>query len=191
MLSKANDTVVIEVFVKNNIEKFMLLKLDNKCDRKDFNFQPKKQILNNLAESMKVLEFNRVNFSGHVAQNELSQWHLSASLKFHVIQECVVTLEPVTSFIKSKVERVYIDNSSKSIESKPSEIEYEKFEETLNLMDILFEEISLNTPEYPKIKNINKFRENNEKQINYIKGDLDNPFLILKNFSSNNKMRRG
>ena len=71
------------------------------------------------------------------------------------MQECVVTLEPVTSFIKSNVKRVFTEDfssiSEKTIESDLSKAEYEKFEETLNLMDILLEELSLNTPEYPKV----------------------------------------
>ena len=108
------------------------------------------------------------------------------------MQECVVTLEPVTSFIKSNVKRVYTKDfssiSEKTTESDLSKAEYEKFEETLNLMDILLEELSLNTPEYPKVENISKIRKKNEKNMDDQGKDPENPFKILKDLNKKNKI---
>ena len=176
----------------NNLDNIILLKLEANKDKINFNANPKKKVLNFLAKEMKVLSFDKINFFGSFRQNSLSQWKLTANLNFYVTQECVVTLEPVTSFIKSNVKRVYTKDfcsiSEKTTESDLSKAEYEKFEETLNLMDILLEELSLNTPEYPKVENISKIRKKNEKNMGHQGQYPETPFKILKDLNKKNKI---
>ena len=176
----------------NNLDNPILLKLDASKDKIHFNVKPKKKVLSFLAKEMKVLSFDKLNFFGSFQQNSLSRWQLNANLNFHVIQECVVTLEPVTSFINSNVKRVYSKDfstiSEKMTESDLSKAEYEKFEETLNLMDILLEELSLNTPEYPKVENISKIRKKNEETMGDQGKYPENPFKILKDLNKSNKI---
>ena len=176
----------------NKLDNPILLKLDVNKDKINFNVSPKKKVLSSLAKEMKVLRFDKLSFFGNFQQNSLSRWQLNARLNFYVIQECVVTLEPVTSFIKSNVKRVYTKDfssiSEKTAESDLSNAEYEKFEETLNLMDILLEELSLNTPEYPKVENISKIRKKNEETMGDQGKYPENPFKILKDLNKSNKI---
>ena len=180
------------MFHDNNLDNPILLKLDANKDRINFNVSPKKKVLGFLAKEMKVLSFDKLNFFGSFQQNSFSRWELNAHLSFYVIQECVVTLEPVTSFIKSNVKRVYTKDFSsineKTTESDLSKAEYEKFEETLNLMDILLEELSLNTPEYPKVENISKIRKMNEENMGAQGRYPETPFHILKDINKKNKI---
>ena len=180
------------MFHDNNLDNPILLKLDANKDKINFNVSPKKKVLGFLAKEMKVLSFEKLNFFGNFQQNSFSRWQLNANLSFYVIQECVVTLEPVTSFIKSNVKRVYTKDFSsineKTTESDLSKAEYEKFEETLNLMDILLEELSLNTPEYPKVENISKIRKMNEENMGDQGKYLETPFKILKDLNKTNKI---
>ena len=170
----------------------MLIKLDNKRENINFNFQPKNKLLNNLAEKIKVIEFKNINFSGHLLQKSTSEWQLNANLNFIVIQECVVTLELVTTSIKSKVNRIYItgfcENVGKGNEHNLYEIEYEKLEDSIDLKDLLLEELSLLTPEYPKVRDIEKVRGKNDKKYEQMKDDAENPFLILKKLNPENKI---
>ncbi len=176
----------------NNLDNPILLKLDVNKYKINFNVNPKKKVLSFLAKEMKVLSFDKLSFFGSFQQNSLSRWQLNASLNFYVMQECVVTLEPVTSFIKSNVKRVYTKDlppiNEKTTESDLSKAEYEKFEETLNLMDILLEELSLNTPEYPKVENISKIRKKNEKNMDDQGKYPETPFKILKDLNKKNKI---
>ena len=149
-------------------------------------------MLGTLAEKMKVIEFKNINFSGHLLQKSASEWQLNANLNFIVIQECVVTLELVTTSIRSKVKRIYIagfcENAGKGNEHNLYEIEYEKLEENIDLKDLLLEELSLLTPEYPKVRHIDKVRGENDKKYEQMKDDAENPFLILKKLNPENKI---
>ena len=175
----------------NDRHRPILVKLEDTKGKINFNINPKKHILNSLAQEMKVLNFTRLNFFGSIQKDSLNRWQLSASLNFNVVQECVVTLQPVTSFIKTKVVRVYIKdfyyNADKNAATDLSKAEYEKFEKTLNLMDILLEELSLSTPEYPKVENISKVREKNTQPIEDKKRISESPFRILKQLDKKNK----
>ena len=88
---------------RNSILEPILLKLNGDKDELKFNIQPKKKTLNFLAERMKILKFDRLNFSGSMKKKHSSRWQLIAELNFLVVQECVVTLESVKSFQFSPV----------------------------------------------------------------------------------------
>ncbi len=173
----------------------MLIKLDNKRENINFNFQPKKKMLSTLAGKIKVIEFKNINFSGQLAQKNPSEWQLNANLNFFVIQECVVTLELVITSIKSKVKRIYLEsfceNADKGNEHNLYGIEYEKLQDNIDIKDLLLEELSLLTPEYPKVRHIDKVRRENEKKIEHMENNGDNPFLILKKLNPENKIWKG
>ena len=64
--------------------------------------------------------------------------------------------------------------------------EYEKLEDIINLLNIVSEELCLNTPEYPKIKNIDKERQKNIISADNQEQEKNNPFDILKNLNLTN-----
>lgn len=170
----------------------MLIKLDNKEEIVKFHFQPNKRLLETLGQRMNVLSFLKLKFFGFLKLESKSRWNLNGQLVFMVRQECVVTLEPVVSKVKSTVKRVYVDkgflNVNRKTDGNISEDDYEEFEGAIDLVPLLFEEISLTTPEYPKVNDIDKIRVATEKTIDSTENLENNPFAILKNFGTSNKI---
>ena len=171
----------------------MLLKIDNNKKIINFHFQPKKSCLNSWAKSLTVVEFSKVKFFGVVKQKTRSRWELVGQLSFEVLQECVVTLDPVTAFINCEIKRVYLENYSlennQGSLSRLQELEFERLEDTIDLKNLIFEELSLNTPEYPKLKHIEKIHKLPEN-LNTSDGTYkNNPFGALKNFEVKNKVK--
>ena len=169
----------------------MQIKLNNKKRVINFHFQPKKnQLAKLLAEQLNVLNFEGLKFSGSIKQVNSSRWELSGILTFKVTQECVVTLKPVVSLIKTNIKRIYLDESAlKKMEIEDSNAigaEYEKLEDIINLLNIVSEELCLNTPEYPKIKNIDKERQKNIVSSHKKEQEKNNPFDILKSLNLTN-----
>ena len=168
----------------------MQIKLNNKKRVINFHFQPKNHLVKLLAEQLNVLSFEALKFFGSIQQVSSSRWELSGILNFKVTQECVVTLEPVVSPIKTNIKRIYLDESAlKKMEIKDNNAiraEYEKLEDIINLLNIVSEELCLNTPEYPKIKNIDKERQKNIASANNQEQEKNNPFDILKNLNLTN-----
>ena len=168
----------------------MQIKLNNKKRVINFHFQPKNHLVKLLAEQLNVLSFEALKFFGSIQQVSSSRWELSGILNFKVTQECVVTLEPVVSLIKTNIKRIYLDESAlKKMEIEDSNAicpEYEKLEDIINLLNIVSEELCLNTPEYPKIKNIDKERQKNIASADNQEQEKNNPFDILKNLNLTN-----
>ena len=168
----------------------MQIKLNNKKRVINFHFQPKNQLVKLLAEQLNVLSFEALKFFGSIQQVSSSRWELSGILNFKVTQECVVTLEPVVSLIKANIKRIYLDESTlKKMEIEDNNAiraEYEKLEDIINLLNIVSEEVCLNTPQYPKIKNIDKERQKNIASANNQEQEKNNPFDILKNLNLTN-----
>ena len=168
----------------------MQIKLNNKKRVINFHFQPKNHLVKLLAEQLNVLSFEALKFFGSIQQVSSSRWELSGILNFKVTQECVVTLKPVVSLIKTNIKRIYLDESAlKKMEIEDNNAiraEYEKLEDIINLLNIVSEELCLNTPEYPKIKNIDKERQKNIASADNQEQEKNNPFDILKNLNLTN-----
>ena len=171
----------------------MLIKLDNNKKLINFHFQPKKSYLITWAKSLNVGEFFSVKIFGEVSQKTKTRWELSGQLSFEALQECVVTLDPVTSYISCEVKRVYIENycpeNFQNSFSRSQELECERLEDTIDLINLIFEELSLNTPEYPKLKHIDKHRKFTDSLQDSDKAFKNNPFSALKNFEGKNKVK--
>ena len=168
----------------------MQIKLNNKKRVINFHFQPKNHLVKLLAEQLNVLSFEALKFFGSIQQVSSSRWELSGILNFKVTQECVVTLKPVVSLIKTNIKRIYLDESAlKKMEIEDNNAiraEYEKLEDIINLLNIVSEEVCLNTPQYPKIKNIDKERQKNIASADNQEQEKNNPFDVLKNLNLTN-----
>ncbi len=171
----------------------MLIKLDNNKTKIDFQFQPKKNCLKTWAKGLNVVEFSKVKIFGAVYQDTKSRWELNGQLNFKVLQECVVTLDPVSTYISCKIKRVYVENYDlehvQNSFSRLQELEYERLEDTIDLPNLIFEELSLNTPEYPKLKHIDNCHKISDSLQSPGEAVTSNPFSVLKNFEAKNKVK--
>ena len=73
--------------------------------------------------------------------------------------------------------------------SRLQDLEYERLEDTINLTNLIFEELSLNTPEYPKLKHMEKYSKILNSLQSPSEGFKSNPFSALKNFEAKNKVK--
>ena len=171
----------------------MIITLDNKKNIINFHFQPRKSLLNSWAITLKVCKFSNVKIFGVVTQKTKLRWELVGQLSFEVFQECVVTLDPVATHINCEIKRVYVEpycptNSQNSFNSL-EELEYEPLENSVDLETLIFEELSLNTPEYPKLDHIDKLHKVRQSSQTQNAPSKNNPFSILKNFEAKNKVK--
>ncbi|WP_370228315.1 DUF177 domain-containing protein [Cognatishimia sp.] len=118
-----------------------------------FKIAPETAALKELASDLDILDLKKLRFEGEIKARGKRDWTVKGHLGVTVVQACVVSLDPVTTRIEADVERVFVANYT-----APTEEEYEMTEEdsadplgeTIDLSEILFEEIGLNLPLYPR-----------------------------------------
>lgn len=121
-----------------------------------FKVVPAADALQALARDLDVLDLRKLRFEGEIKARGKRDWVVKGHLGATVDQACVVTLAPVTTRIEAKVERLFLANYA-----TPTEEEYEVTDEdsadplgdTIDLAEILFEELGLNLPLYPRAEN--------------------------------------
>ena len=95
----------------------------------------------------------KLRFTGSLSPQGRKDWSLLADLGATVVQDCVVTLDPVTTRIDEPVTRSYV---AEIPEIEASEIEMpvddtvEKLPETLDLALVMIEALALALPSYPR-----------------------------------------
>jgi uncharacterized metal-binding protein YceD (DUF177 family) len=106
-----------------------------------------------IAAALGIVGVKKLRFSGALAPQDQKDWMLTAKLGATVVQECVVTLDPVTTRIDEPVNRSYVADIP-AIEA--SEIEMlvdetvEDLPATLDIAQVMIEALSLALPVYPR-----------------------------------------
>ena len=106
-----------------------------------------------MADVLGIPELKKFRFTGEIAPQGSRDWQLKADLGATVVQDCVVTLAPVTTRLDEQVFRVY----SADVE----EIDAEEVEMTaddsvdplpaaLDLYEVALEALALALPQYPR-----------------------------------------
>ena len=106
------------------------------------------------AEILGALSLSKMKFVGHLAPSGKNDWELTGKIGASVIQECVVTLEPVKTRIDMPVLRRYLANPPVSDADSEVEIDWAEEEEPLvpeiDLSALALEAIALEIPDYPR-----------------------------------------
>ena len=109
-----------------------------------------------LAKALSVPNVKKLQFAGTIEASGGKDWRLEATLGATVVQECVVTLDLVTTRIDENITRTY---AAEMPEINGSEIEMpeddtiEDIPETIDLGIVLLEALELALPAFPRSEN--------------------------------------
>ena len=106
-----------------------------------------------VAEALGIRGLRKLRFSGVLAPQGRSDWRLEADLGATVVQDCVVTLEPVATRIDEEVARLYLadwrEPEGEEVEM-PEDDSVEPLPASLDLVQVMLEALALALPPYPR-----------------------------------------
>ena len=106
-----------------------------------------------LARVLGVPSIKKLKFAGTIAAVGGKDWRLEADLGATVVQECVVTLDPVTTRIDEDIIRTYVaelpDIAGSEVEM-PEDDSVDEIPETIDLGVVLREALELALPAFPR-----------------------------------------
>lgn len=121
-----------------------------------FDLIPSESALKELQHTLSLDGLRKVRFSGVLAPKGKKDWQLTADLGATVIQPCVISLAPVTTRIDEQVSRLYQadmpDMPDDAELEMPEDDRIEPLPETIDLVAVLKEALSLALPLYPRAK---------------------------------------
>lgn len=108
-----------------------------------------------LADAIDALSIRKLRFEGTLLPKGKHDWRLEGHLGATVQQACVVTLDPVTTRIDEDIERSYLrdldDPDADEVEVEVTDNDtIDPLPETLDLMDVIAEALTLALPAYPR-----------------------------------------
>lgn len=106
-----------------------------------------------VAEALGIVGVKKLRFEGRIAPLGKSDWVLEGSLGATVVQECVVTLAPVTTRIDEGVRRSYLsempDFGVGEVEM-PEDDSAELLPAEIDLGEVMLEALALALPPFPR-----------------------------------------
>ncbi|MFW8592763.1 YceD family protein [Cribrihabitans neustonicus] len=118
-----------------------------------FDIQPGNEELAALARELGVNALRKLRFTGELRARGKRDWQLKAHLGATVVQDCVVTLEPVTTRIEEEVQRVYLARFEMPEESEaemPEDDTTEPLGTHIDPAAVMAEALALHIPAYPR-----------------------------------------
>lgn len=128
----------------------------NKTSDTPILLEPNAEKRSAIAEELGALGLKKLRFDGEILPEGKKGWKLQASLGATVVQACIVTLEPVTTRIDTKVTRSFvpehlIDLPEAGSETEiPDEDEIDVLGEEIDVEAVMIEALSLALPTYPR-----------------------------------------
>jgi len=120
----------------------------------DFTLEPTAEIRKSLAQTLKILGIRKLRLTGTLSPTGRNDWHFSGQLGATVLQECVATLDPVTTRIDEPVERSFVKDweppEAGSEMEMPEDDSTEPLGEMIDLGQIMAEALALALPPYPR-----------------------------------------
>lgn len=118
-----------------------------------FSVEPDAAARKKIANDLSLRGLRKLRLTGTLVAVGKYDWHLKARLGATAVQECVVTLEPVTTRIDTDFTRSYlVDVPEPTIEDfeVPDDDTVEPLPQTLNLLELMAEALALALPDYPR-----------------------------------------
>lgn len=118
-----------------------------------FDLVPDATIRAALAAELGINEIRKLRLAGEIAPQGGRDWHLTATLGATVVQDCVVTLDPVVTRLDDPVTRTYVANfeEPEGAEAEmPEDDTIEPIPATLDLEALLSEALLLALPAFPR-----------------------------------------
>lgn len=118
-----------------------------------FLLEPDANTRQRIADDLALRGLRKVRFTGTLRAMGKYDWHLTATLGATAVQDCVVTLEPVTTRIDVDVVRKYVtDLPEPTVEDFeiPEDDTIEALPQQLDLIELLSEALALALPDFPR-----------------------------------------
>ncbi len=106
-----------------------------------------------IAAELGVPTVKKLRFEGWLRPEGRQDWRLEGQLGATVVQESVVSLEPVTTRIDEKVERRYLADLGEPEAGEaemPDDDTVEELPASLDLVEVMLEALALALPAYPR-----------------------------------------
>mgnify|MGYP000235520475 CR=1 FL=1 len=108
-----------------------------------------------VAQALGIVALKKLKFEGTLTPQGRTDWVLQAKLGATVVQECVVSLDPVTTRIDEQVNRDYMkvipEIDAAELEMSQDDT-IDPLPEILDLAQVMIEALSLALPPYPRSK---------------------------------------
>ena len=123
-----------------------------------FELVPDQAACDAIAHDLGIPALRKLRFTGALKPLGKHDWQLNADLGATVVQDCVATLEPVTTRIEDKVERCWLKHLSDIDASDEADQEIEMSEDdstdpltdTIDLGQVMVEALAIALPLYPR-----------------------------------------
>lgn len=119
-----------------------------------FDLRPEPRTLAALAQDLDLRTIRKLAFAGALHPEGQRGWRLEAHLGATVVQDCVATLEPVTTRIEEDVTRRYTTDPGPQIQADememPEDDSIEPLGQIIDLGGVLAEALALALPPYPR-----------------------------------------
>lgn len=106
-----------------------------------------------IAETLGISGIKKLRFAGQIAPVGQTDWALDADLGATVVQECVVTLAPVTTRIDEAITRAYVADMPEPEASEvemPEDDTVEPLPAVIDIAQVMIEALALALPLYPR-----------------------------------------
>ena len=131
------------------------LRLSDLANRKPTTFEitPDTGARDQIAADLGIVGIKKLRFAGQITPAGKRDWDLTADLGATVVQDCVVTLDPVTTRLDEQVHRIYaadFEISDASEVEMPEDDRVEPLPDAIDLLAIMQEALSLALPPFPR-----------------------------------------
>ncbi|MBN2742142.1 MAG: DUF177 domain-containing protein [Rhodobacteraceae bacterium] len=118
-----------------------------------FDLSPDAPTRKAIAKWADILGVDALRFKGELRPNGRSDWELVATFTATVVQECVITLAPVTTEISETVSRRYLAHMEMPTDEEaemPEDDSAEPLPSAVDLAGVALEVLELALPQYPR-----------------------------------------
>ena len=126
----------------------------------DFHLMPSNQKVAELVNRLDLLSIKKVSLVGILSPLSIDEWSLKAELRATVKQKCVISFKPVQTIVCETINRTFspsaLQNTFEADDDGTSPVIFDdtlhELNDHIDLAEIIFEELTLILPLYPKIE---------------------------------------
>ena len=126
----------------------------------EFHFMLSNQKVSDLIKRLDLLDLKKVSLFGILSPININEWTLKAELRATAKQKCVISFNPVQTIVHEKINRTFsssvLKNNLAVDDDGASPVVFDdtlhEFNDEIDLADIIFEELTLTLPLYPKLE---------------------------------------
>ena len=126
----------------------------------EFHLILQKQKTHELIKRLDLLNIKKVSLVGKLIPLGNNEWSLKAELRATVNQKCVISFEPVQTIVREPIDRTFspsaLQNTFEADDDGTSPVIFDdtlqELIDEIDLAELIFEELTLTLPLYPKIE---------------------------------------